>query len=56
MKSKIKAGMLVNRLSGHMLMLVLEVGEDYYTGFALCRTIDDDPKEFWIDKCLLQPV
>ena len=56
MKSKIKAGMLVNRHSGHMLMLVLEVGEDYYEGFALCRTIDDDPKEFWIDKCLLEPL
>lgn len=54
MKSKIKAGMLVNR--GSMLLLVLEVGKDYYDGFALCRTIDNDPSEFWIDKCLLQPL
>ena len=48
----IKAGMLVNR--GSMLMLVLEIGKDYYDGFALCRTIEDTPSEFWIDKCLLQ--
>ncbi len=54
MKSKIKAGMLVNR--GSMLMLVLEIGKDYYDGFALCRTVDNEPSEFWIDKCLLQPL
>lgn len=54
MKSKIKAGMLVNR--GSMLLLVLEIGECYYDGFALCRTIENDPSEFWIDKCLLDPL
>ena len=48
----IKAGMLVNR--GSMLMLVLEIGKDYYDGFVLCRTIEEAPSEFWIDKCLLQ--
>ena len=50
----IEAGMLVNR--GSMLMLVLEIGKDYYDGFALCRTIENDPSEFWIDKCLLDPL
>mgnify|MGYP001487170606 CR=1 FL=1 len=54
MKSKIKAGDLVNR--GSMLMLVIEIGKDYYAGFALCRTVDSDPSEFWIDKSLLDPV
>ena len=54
MRSMIKAGMLVNR--GSMLMLVLEIGKDYYDGFALCRTIENDPSEFWIDKCLLDPL
>ena len=53
-KQEIKAGMLVNR--GSMLMLVVEVGVCYYEGFALCRSIDNDPSEFWIDKCLLEPV
>ena len=55
MKSKeIKAGMLVNR--GSMLLLVMEIGEDYYAGFALCRSVDSDPSDFWIDKSLLDPV
>ena len=54
MKPMIEAGMLVNR--GSMLMLVLEIGRDYYAGFALCRTIDNKPSEFWIDKCLLDPL
>ena len=54
MKSKIKAGMLVNR--GSMLLLVMQIGRDYYDGFALCRTVDKEPSEFWIDKCLLQPL
>ena len=54
MKLKIKAGVLVNR--GSMLLFVLEIGRDYHDGFILCRTVDNDPKEFWIDKCLLQPV
>ena len=54
MKSKIKAGMLVNR--GDLLLLVMEIGRDYYDGFALCRTVDKEPSEFWIDKCLLQPL
>ena len=54
MKSKIEAGMLVTR--GSMLMLVIEIGVCYYDGFVLCRTIDRSPSEFWIDKCLLQPV
>lgn len=55
MKSKqIKAGDLVER--GSLLLLVIEIGEDYYAGFALCRTVDNDTSEFWIDKCLLQPL
>ena len=54
MKSKIEAGILVNR--GSTLLLVLEIGRDYYDGFALCRTIENHPSEFWIDKCLLDPL
>ncbi len=51
-KQEIKAGMLVER--GSMLLLVVEIGEDYYDGFALCRSVDNNPSEFWIDKTLLQ--
>ena len=54
MKSKIEVGILVNR--GSMLLLVLEVGKDYYDGFALCRTVEKDPSEFWIDERLLDPL
>ena len=54
MKSKIEAGILVNR--GSMLMLVIEVGKDYYAGYALCRTVEKDPSEFWIDERLLDPL
>jgi len=50
----IEAGMLVER--GDMLLLVMEIGEDYYAGFALCRTVDNAPREFWIDKCLIYPL
>ncbi len=50
----IKAGMLVNR--GDLLLLVIEIGRDYYDGFALCHTVDKEPREFWIDKCLLDPL
>tara|TARA_R100000697_G_scaffold69817_1_gene82182 strand:- start:295 stop:459 length:165 start_codon:yes stop_codon:yes gene_type:complete len=54
MKKEIKAGMLVSR--GSLLLLVIEIGKNYYNGFALCCTVDSDPSEFWIDKCLLHPV
>tara|TARA_Y100000593_G_scaffold2220_1_gene4381 strand:+ start:550 stop:714 length:165 start_codon:yes stop_codon:yes gene_type:complete len=54
MKSKIKAGDLVER--GSMLLLVIEIGKDYYDGFALCQELRENPKEFWIDKSLLQPL
>ena len=55
MKSnQIEVGMLV--LRGALMMLVIEIGRDYHDGFALCQELGENPKEFWIDKCLLQPL
>ena len=51
----IEAGMLVTR--DRALFLVLEIGECYHDGFALCRYIGRyDEGDYWIMKCLLQPV
>ena len=55
MSKKIKAGDLVTRNSS--LFLVIEIGECYHDGFALCRYIGNcDGGEFWIIKTLLEPV
>jgi hypothetical protein len=56
MNSKmIKAGMLVTR--NRALFLVLEIGECYHDGFALCRYIGNHSTgDHWIIKTLLQPV
>ena len=53
--NQIKAGMLVTRNSA--LFLVIEIGECYHDGFALCRYIGKHHKgEHWIIKTLLQPL
>ncbi len=56
MKSKIKAGMLVTRNGA--LFLVLEIGECYNDGFALCQYIGEHHlnEPHWIMKSLLQPL
>ena len=55
MKLKIEAGMLVMR--DRSLFLVIEIGECYNDGFALCRYIGNcDSGDYWIRKDLLQPV
>jgi len=51
---KIEVGDLVWR--DVLLFLVVEIGEGYHDGFALCLELTDDPKEFWIMKSLLKPV
>ena len=53
-KQEIKAGDLVER--GSMMLLIIEIGKGYHDGFALCQELRENPKEFWIDKCLLQPL
>ena len=51
----IEAGMLVTRNGA--LFLVLEIGECYHDGFALCRYVGrHHTGEYWIIKSLLQPV
>ena len=51
----IEVGMLVTRNSS--LFLVLEIGDCYHDGFALCRYIGRyDSCDHWILKTLLQPV
>ena len=52
--NQIKAGMLVMR--GSLMMLVVEIGECYHEGFALCRGVDPFKGEYWILKSLLTPV
>ena len=56
MKSKIEAGMLVTRNGA--LFLVLEIGECYHDGFALCQYIGKfhSNTPHWITKALLEPV
>ncbi len=39
-----------------LLFLVIEIGENYHDGFALCQELAVNPKEFWILKSLLKPV
>ena len=53
---QIKAGMLVTRNGA--LFLVLEIGECYHDGFALCQYIGKfhSNKPHWITKTLLQPL
>ena len=51
----IKAGMLATRNGA--LFLVLEIGECYNDGFALCQYIGKHNQgEHWILKTLLEPV
>jgi hypothetical protein len=56
MKStQIKEGMLVTRNGA--LFLVIEIGECFNDGFALCRYIGKHHKgDHWIIKTLLKPV
>ena len=56
MKSKIEAGMLVTRNGA--LFLVLEIGECYHNGFALCQYIGKhhSSSPHWMPKALLKPV
>ena len=57
MKSmKIEAGMLVTRNGA--LFLVLEIGECYHDGFALCQYIGKyhQNEPHWIMQSVLEPV
>jgi|9_EtaG_2_1085328.scaffolds.fasta_scaffold94555_2 hypothetical protein len=54
-QKEIEAGMLVTRNGA--LFLVLEIGECYNDGFALCQYIGKHYyREHWILKTLLEPV
>ena len=55
LKQPIEAGMLVTRDCG--LFLVIEIGECYHDGFALCRYVGKHHSgEYWIMKSLLEPM
>jgi len=56
MKNKITVGDLVWRSS--LLFLVVEIGSNYYEGFALCQNIGKygENRPHWIMKSLLEPV
>ncbi len=55
LKQPIEAGMLVTRNGA--LFLVVEIGECYHDGFALCQYIGKHhDREHWILKSLLEPV
>jgi len=55
MKSReIELGDLV--LRGSLMFLVVEIGDCYQEGFALCRELKKNPKDFWIMQSLLQPL
>ena len=54
-KNEIEAGMLVTR--DRALFLVVQIGESYHDGFALCRYVGKHHSgEYWIMKSLLEPV
>ena len=53
-KSEIVAGDLV--LRGALVFLVIQIGWDYQEGFALCRELKENPREYWIMQSLLRPV
>ena len=54
LKNEIVAGDLV--LRGALVFLVIQIGWDYQEGFALCRELKKNPRDFWIIKSLLQPL
>ena len=51
---KIEVGDLVWR--NVLMFLVVEIGEGYHDGFALCQELGVNPKEYWIMQSLLKPV
>ena len=50
----ISVGDLVMR--GALMFLVIQIGRDYHEGFALCRELRKNPRDYWIMKSLLSPV
>ncbi len=50
-QKEIEVGDLV--LRGSLMFLVVEIGECYHDGFALCRELKKNPRDFWIVKQLL---
>ena len=54
LESEIVAGDLVFR--GDLMFLVVQIGWAYQEGFALCRELKENPREYWIMKSLLRPV
>ena len=50
----ISVGDLVTR--GDLMFLVVQIGWDYQEGFALCRELGCNPRDYWIMKTLLEPV
>ena len=54
LENEIVAGDLV--LRDTLLFLVVQIGWDYQEGFALCRELKKNPRDFWIMQSLLQPV
>ena len=54
LENEIVAGDLV--LRDTLLFLVVQIGWDYQEGFALCRELKKNPREYWIMKSLLHRV
>ena len=54
LENEIVAGDLV--LRDDLMFLVVQIGWDYQEGFALCRELKENPREYWIIQSLLRPV
>ena len=51
---EIEVGDLV--LRGSLMFLVVEIGECYQEGYALCREVRKNSRDYWIMQSLLQPL